>query len=222
MSKDERTSRAVEILRRRYVKDDPDRKIALEAERVNAQVARLIHDLRDEAGLTQKELAGLIGTTQSVVSRLEDADYEGHSLSMLTRIAKALNQRLAVVMTAKDPQAGSLRYVFQVTMQNLRKAKKLSMAALAERVDTDEMEVIAMERSCAYRPTPLMLHKLGELYQVPAQQLAVLAGAMKAPEDLSHRASAFAAKSESFAKLSKEEQKALDEFVGFLRTHAKG
>jgi hypothetical protein len=35
-----------------------------------------------------------IGTQQSVISRLEDADYEGHSLSMLQSIAQALNQRL--------------------------------------------------------------------------------------------------------------------------------
>ena len=48
------------------------------------------------AGLTQAELAQLVGTTQSVISRLEDADYEGHSLSMLQRIADALHQRLEV------------------------------------------------------------------------------------------------------------------------------
>ena len=37
-----------------------------------------------------------MGTTQSVISRLEDADYEGHSLSMLQRIATALRMRLKV------------------------------------------------------------------------------------------------------------------------------
>ncbi len=101
MAKKEKTSSAVSILCDRYVKDDARRKASVEAERVNAQVARMIHDLRNDAGLTQKELAELVGTTQSVISRLEDADYEGHSLSMLTRIAEALNQKLSVVMTAK-------------------------------------------------------------------------------------------------------------------------
>ena len=38
------------------------------------------------AGLSQKELAALIGTTQSVISRLEDSDYGGRSLTMLERI----------------------------------------------------------------------------------------------------------------------------------------
>jgi ribosome-binding protein aMBF1 (putative translation factor) len=70
---------AVNILHRRYVKDDPERKASLERERVNAEVAQIIHDLRTEAGLSQKGLADAIGTTQSVISRLEDADYNGHS-----------------------------------------------------------------------------------------------------------------------------------------------
>ncbi len=104
MTKKEKTSNAVKILRDRYVKDDPQRKASVEAERVNTQVARMIYDLRNDAGLTQKELAQLVDTTQSVISRLEDADYEGHSLSILSRIAEALKQKLSVVMTAKDPE----------------------------------------------------------------------------------------------------------------------
>ena len=97
------TSNAVEILRDRYVKDDPSRKASVEAERANAEIARLIYALRTEAGLTQGQLAELVGTTQSVISRLEDSDYEGHSLSMLHRIAGALQKKLTVAMTAKDP-----------------------------------------------------------------------------------------------------------------------
>jgi hypothetical protein len=38
----------------------------------------------------------MIGTTASVISRLEDADYEGHSLAMLRRIAAALNKRVEI------------------------------------------------------------------------------------------------------------------------------
>ncbi len=87
MNKKKKISNAVEILHWRYIKDDPNRKAALEAERVNAEVARMIYELRCDAGMNQKELADLIGTTQSVISRLEDADYEGHSLSMLRRVA---------------------------------------------------------------------------------------------------------------------------------------
>jgi transcriptional regulator with XRE-family HTH domain len=97
-----RTTDAVGILHKRYVKGDPEREAALEKERLNADVAKMIYDLRTDAGLSQKELAELVGTTQSVISRLEDSDYGGHSLSMLRRIAGALGHRLAVAVTPKD------------------------------------------------------------------------------------------------------------------------
>lgn len=63
---------------------------------INAHVAQLIYDVRTQAKLSQAELAKLIGTTQSVISRLEDADYDGHSLSMLNKIAQALNLELKI------------------------------------------------------------------------------------------------------------------------------
>lgn len=65
------------------------------------EVSRLIRRLRGEAGLTQAELAERVGTTQSVISRLESDDYEGHSLSMLYRIGAALNRRIAVAAVAE-------------------------------------------------------------------------------------------------------------------------
>lgn len=68
----------------------------LEEERANAAIARQIHKIRTKAGLTQTELAKRVGTTTSVISRLEDADYEGHSISMLHRVAAAMHQRIEV------------------------------------------------------------------------------------------------------------------------------
>lgn len=60
------------------------------------EIAESIHLLRTAAGLTQKELAELIGTAPSVISRLEDADYRGHSVAMLRRIATALDRRVEI------------------------------------------------------------------------------------------------------------------------------
>ena len=94
--KRKRTTDAVEILHRRYYAGRPDQLAALEEERANANVARHIYILRTKAGLTQAQVARLIGTTPSVISRLEDADYAGHSLSMLRRIAAALHSRLEI------------------------------------------------------------------------------------------------------------------------------
>lgn len=90
------TTDAVEILHRRYFEGKPERLQELEEERANAEVARKIFELRQKADLTQQELAKLVGTTASVICRLEDADYEGHSLSMLRRIAAALDKRVEI------------------------------------------------------------------------------------------------------------------------------
>jgi ribosome-binding protein aMBF1 (putative translation factor) len=84
-----KTSDAVTILDRMAGESAELRRLTEEA-RVNAAVAQLIYEARNKAGLSQAELADRIGTRQSVISRLEDADYEGHSLSMLQRIAAAL------------------------------------------------------------------------------------------------------------------------------------
>ena len=85
--------RATNILRRHTGIDhetDPEFREIAGAYRV----AQLIYDARTAAELTQAELADLIGTQQSVISRLEDADYDGHSVSMLERIAAALRMNL--------------------------------------------------------------------------------------------------------------------------------
>ena len=52
--------------------------------------------LRNESGLSQKELAMRIGTSQQQISRLESPGYEGHSLSMLRRVAEALGATVRV------------------------------------------------------------------------------------------------------------------------------
>jgi ribosome-binding protein aMBF1 (putative translation factor) len=90
------TNDALEILRRRYYAGKPGRLKSLEEARANEQIARKICELRRAAGLTQVQLAKLISTTPSVICRLEDADYEGHSLGMLRRIGAALNQRVEI------------------------------------------------------------------------------------------------------------------------------
>lgn len=69
---------------------------SLDAERLAADVAKEIYDARLAAHLSQKELADRIGTQQSVISRVEDANYDGHSLSMLRRIAAAVDCKVVV------------------------------------------------------------------------------------------------------------------------------
>ena len=96
-------SATVQSLYDRYVGDDAERAEAYEAEVLNAEIARTLHDLRIQAGLSQRELAKRVGTSASAISRLEDADYEGHSLSLLKRIEGALGQRVEVRFSPVPP-----------------------------------------------------------------------------------------------------------------------
>ena len=96
------TSDAMEIIDR-MIGDDAETRELYEQAKVNVHIAQLIYDARTEAGLSQTELARMVGTTQSVISRLEDADYEGHSLSMLNRVAQALNREVKIDLVSIVP-----------------------------------------------------------------------------------------------------------------------
>ncbi len=98
----EKTTDAIKIIDQ-MIGDDGELREMCEQATVNAHVAQLIYDARTEAGLSQTELARMIGTTQSVISRLEDADYEGHSLSMLNRVAQALNREVKIDLVPTVP-----------------------------------------------------------------------------------------------------------------------
>ena len=87
---------ALEILHRRFYQGKAARLKSLEEARANEEIARKIRELRTAANFTQTQLGRLIGTTASVICRLEDAEYEGHSLAMLRKIAAALNQRVEI------------------------------------------------------------------------------------------------------------------------------
>ena len=73
-------------------------------------VALQIAALREQAGLSQKELARLLKTSQQQISRLESPDYEGHSLANLRRVAEALHARVRVVF---EPDEKSVKRVAQ-------------------------------------------------------------------------------------------------------------
>ena len=81
---------------RRKVAADPDLASAVELELFNANVATEIYQARIQAGLSQKQLAARTGMHQSAIARLEDADYDGHSLKTLERLAHALGKRLEI------------------------------------------------------------------------------------------------------------------------------
>ena len=87
-----------------YFHDTPLDKLRLRRVLFNMEVAQAIYDMRHLKGLTQAQLAKRVGTTGSVISRLEDSDYGGRSLDMLMRIASALDLRLTLTLTPDSPR----------------------------------------------------------------------------------------------------------------------
>jgi ribosome-binding protein aMBF1 (putative translation factor) len=102
-------SEALQYTYDRFIAGDPERESSYEQALFDTEVASAIYDLRTQAGLSQRALAKKVGTAASVICRLEDADYEGHSLTMLRRIAAALGKRVELrfvsVVKPKRPKA---------------------------------------------------------------------------------------------------------------------
>lgn len=101
MRQNTKRDRHSEIVERRTRKSATYRK-TFERTLHQIDLALLVREMREDAGLTQTELARKVGTTQSVIARLEDAEYAGHSLTMLERIATACGVALKL-RAEKEP-----------------------------------------------------------------------------------------------------------------------
>ncbi len=97
MTKRKTTTRALEIMTARWGKD-PGWQQGLDVERRKLAIGFLIQQSRVARGLTQKELARKAGTSQSAISRIEDASYDGLKIETLERIALALRLPLGITL----------------------------------------------------------------------------------------------------------------------------
>jgi ribosome-binding protein aMBF1 (putative translation factor) len=75
--------------------DDPEAQAGYAQAHRAYEVGREVRRLREEAGLTQRQLAGRAGMTQSVIARLEAGGTEP-TLATLDRVAKALGLELTI------------------------------------------------------------------------------------------------------------------------------
>ncbi len=80
----------------KYVAHDPTEVALYEEERVKADIAQEVYDLRNQAGLSRAQLGDLLSTTETIIEDIEEADYDGDYLAMASRIANALHRRLEV------------------------------------------------------------------------------------------------------------------------------
>lgn len=84
------------------LKRNPSLKEGLDKAARAWDIAFQIINLREKAGLTQKELAELVGTRQSNIARLESADYTSYTWKTLEKITKALKARLEIKIIPVD------------------------------------------------------------------------------------------------------------------------
>jgi len=91
---------------------DPLLKERLERAEQAWDIAFQIYNLRKKAGLTQTQLAKLVGTRQSNIARIESADYMGYTFKTLEKVTKALKARLEVRIV---PQGAGESYADVIT-----------------------------------------------------------------------------------------------------------
>lgn len=88
-------------LKEKLLKKDPALKVEFENADRAWNIAFQMYDLRKKAGLTQTQLAKLVGTKQSNIARIESADYTGYTLKTLEKVANALKAKLEVRIVAQ-------------------------------------------------------------------------------------------------------------------------
>jgi len=113
----------------------------------------------------------------------------------------------------------SVRTAFREVVRRLRVSHGYTVQDVADRLGISSSEAVSLERDDSFRPSPLLLHRISKMYDIPQRQLALLCGAIRdVPQPIRERASRFAAMSDSFSNLTDEEKKELDIFVNFLRS----
>ena len=86
----------IDRLTEKLLKQDPSFKVEMDKADQAWDIAFQLYDLREKMGLTQTELAKLVGTKQSNIARIESADYTGYTLKTLEKVTKALKARLEI------------------------------------------------------------------------------------------------------------------------------
>ena len=79
---------------------DPEFKAHYQEERQALKLAMKIAKLREKKGLSQQQLAKLMGTSQQAVSRIESGEYEGFTLKTLEKIAEATGTKVKIDFVA--------------------------------------------------------------------------------------------------------------------------
>jgi transcriptional regulator with XRE-family HTH domain len=144
----------------------------------------------------------------------DDADVSAGTLNLNRLPASRLPN---VVSMQASGEAESPNPAFGRLINLWRRKKGLRIDALAEKARIDVAELIEIERNLNYVPEPRTVYRLAKTLDLPSERMLELSGNLIVRDSsLGQEAVRFAARSESVEKLSKDEQRALEEFVKFL------
>ncbi len=134
------------------------------------------------------------------------------NLQMLQAERSAHERALTAQAEVENPRPAFGRLI------NLwRRKKGLRMDELAERARIDMGELVVIEHDIHYTPEPRTVYQLAKILGLSINRMLQLSGnAIVRDSTLDQEAVRFAARSESVEKLTKDEHRALEEFVKFL------
>lgn len=111
----------------------------------------------------------------------------------------------------------SVRLAFGSLIESMRRRKGMTIEKLAERTEIDATDIVRIERDAHFQPEPRAVYRLAQTFDLPNKALQQLSGNTYARPEMQEHALRFAARSgDSPQKLSRDEQKALEEFVAYL------
>ena len=100
------TTYALEILDQMFFTGRPEMYEGLEKARLHLDIVMKLNEMREQAGLTQQQLADRAGTSRSVIARLESPGYDKHTLTTLDKVAGAMGYAVRVDFIPKADEAG--------------------------------------------------------------------------------------------------------------------
>lgn len=137
-------------------------------------------------------------------------------------VLESIGMFLPAELTAQeDAKVVRLTEAFGVLVRQLRRRQQWTVDQLAQKARVDIEDLRAIERDPHYRPRPRVVHQLAGVFKIPERPLMKLSGAtVTHDQDFEEEAMRFAAKSDDLSKLTREEQKALNDYVKYLAEQA--
>jgi transcriptional regulator with XRE-family HTH domain len=137
-------------------------------------------------------------------------------------VLESIGMFLPPDLAPAEPLSPRVVEAFGVLVRQFRRQKQWTVEELARRTRVDAEDLRQIERHPQVRPRPRIVHQLAEVMGLPERALLKLSGAaVTRDQHFEEESLRFAAKSDDMSKLSRDEQRALNDFVKFLTDQAR-